>query len=471
MAWQDTLLDASFRGFVFDLLNEHYGGGHRVCRHAYPYKDGADVEDMGLEPRRFDMTAVLWGDDYETRLQDFIRLLEQRGRGELVHPIYGSLPETQAVRWEVSHDADRPDYAEIKLSFEQAVPSAPFFDRELPAMLADELDWLSDKAVWQGFETLNRAAEGIRAVQGRWNAYGALARRLLNVFAGQLRGIVYGTLGLTDSPRHLLESFYNLFDESRQAVSRSRYSPAAWKSLHADHRRCLAQIAEVSRGTLKTADGQALFKSCLPAQDTLVLAATVSLAATAVEVQLAADMFAVELRNPQMTPPDIETVANDVRDSIARTLAVCRAAAVLSETERNHASLQTLARAAENSLRLFASDAADDGSAGRTLTPADIYGRLAADGIEWPERSLAEMAATDDIWRDTAAKVLKQATALINLRPPLIRRTVEADGCLRLIAFRWYGDHGRAPELLRLNPHIRHPNFIRKGDTLNAYAR
>ena len=55
-----------------------------------------------------------------------------------------------------------------------------------------------------------------------------------------------------------------------------------------------------------------------------------------------------------------------------------------------------------------------------------------------------------------AHKLQKQAFAVI---------------CLHLLAFEWYGDYSRFGELLRLNPQIRHPNFIEKGEILNAYAR
>lgn len=472
MAWQDSLLDASFKGFVFDVQSEQYGGGHEVSRHAYPYKDGADVEDMGLEARRFEMTAVLWGDDYEQRLQDFIKLLEERGRGELVHPIYGSMPDTQAIRWEVSHDADRPDYVEIKLSFEQAVPSAPFFDRALPALLADELDWLSDLAAWQGFEVLNRAMGFIQSIQSRWNRYSTLARRLLNVFAGQLRGITYGVLGLVDSPRHLMQSFYALFDESKAMADRGRYSLAAWKHLFNGHRSALAQIDKVSRGLVKTADGQAVFGERLPPQDVLVLAAVTSLAVAAVQVQVAADIFETELRQPQLTPSDIKVVANDVRDSIGRSLAACRAVAVVFSAEQDpYGSHAAVAPAAQSVMRLFAFDAAGDEIAGQALAPDDIYEQLAAAGMSLSEGYLSLTAEADDAWRDTANKILQQALALIHLRPPLIRRTVETDTCLRQLAFWWYADHSRADELRRLNPQIVHPNFIRRGEVLNAYAR
>ncbi|EAO6532338.1 hypothetical protein FC351_26920 [Salmonella enterica] len=56
-------------------------------------------------------------------------------------------------------------------------------------------------------------------------------------------------------------------------------------------------------------------------------------------------------------------------------------------------------------------------------------------------------------------------------RPPLTWRTVTQDGNLHLLAHTWYQDYTRAAELLRLNPQIRDPNDIRRGDVISAYAR
>ena len=61
--------------------------------------------------------------------------------------------------------------------------------------------------------------------------------------------------------------------------------------------------------------------------------------------------------------------------------------------------------------------------------------------------------------------------AAINQKPPLVVRLAPLSGTLQQIAFDFYGDIGRTDELLRLNPHIIHPNFIRKGDLINGYVK
>ena len=73
--------------------------------------------------------------------------------------------------------------------------------------------------------------------------------------------------------------------------------------------------------------------------------------------------------------------------------------------------------------------------------------------------------------RQQSHKLTQLALAAINRKPPLIIRTVEFDSTIQQVAHAFYGDYARAGELLRLNPHIRYPNFIARGEVLNGYAK
>jgi prophage DNA circulation protein len=130
----------------------------------------------------------------------------------------------------------------------------------------------------------------------------------------------------------------------------------------------------------------------------------------AVQADAAALVFDSAASDPALTAAEIETVIDDVRGEIEAAIAAARAALSLEESRAIVEPLKDMALALQ----------------------------------------------------DAARSVLEQ-------RPPLLRRTIEAPGNLRLIAHRWYGDHARAPELLRLNS-IRQPNALQPGDVLNALA-
>jgi len=76
-----------------------------------------------------------------------------------------------------------------------------------------------------------------------------------------------------------------------------------------------------------------------------------------------------------------------------------------------------------------------------------------------------------DSLKTVAYRLQQAAQQVIETRPPLLTRPSPVAGNLRLIAHALYGDHSRAPELSRLNPALRHPNFIQQGDKINAFAQ
>ncbi|SFW76159.1 hypothetical protein SAMN02910291_02959, partial [Desulfovibrio desulfuricans] len=73
--------------------------------------------------------------------------------------------------------------------------------------------------------------------------------------------------------------------------------------------------------------------------------------------------------------------------------------------------------------------------------------------------------------RDAAHGIQQLGEAALNARPPLISYSVPTPCNPRLLAFRLYGDHTRSRELVRINPQVRNPNFIAKGQEMLVYAK
>ena len=69
MAWNLTLQDASFRGVTFEVQSVEDRGEKALCVHEYPYRSGAEVEDLGRKPRVIPVTAIFWGVAYESRIK------------------------------------------------------------------------------------------------------------------------------------------------------------------------------------------------------------------------------------------------------------------------------------------------------------------------------------------------------------------------------------------------------------------
>lgn len=66
-SWKDRLRPASYSGIVFHVREEEFSGGRRAVVHQYPLRDRPFVEELGSEPRTFQVDGYLVGDDFAAR--------------------------------------------------------------------------------------------------------------------------------------------------------------------------------------------------------------------------------------------------------------------------------------------------------------------------------------------------------------------------------------------------------------------
>lgn len=433
MAWEDTLLDASFRGVKFDCLRTQDSAKRDTSSHEYPYLDGADVEDLGRKARGISMSAVFFGKDYENRLQAFIKVLDQAGPGELVHPVFGSIKEAQLTDYQIAHDADSPDYCTVELTFVEATPGNPFFVQQLPAQKAEAVKQQADLVRSNGIDAFAKALDGIKGIKGNLSRLNALRDTItgsLGAIRSQVQGIITSTLDVIDYPRAFAADIVGLVN----GIADLRGFDAGvlmsdWKSLFGQMGDVVKLPGRVASGSASTSSstggsgssggsggtsGESNAAKPIPAkpEDIALVAALVQVAVVGTLAETASEILAAEAEQPTLSPREVEQIASDVRDTLQAAI-----------------------------------------EAHRELFPVE------------------EARPVTEALKDVALGVQDAAVAVIEARPPLVARTVTAPGNLHLVAFRWYGDYTRAEELARLNPQLINPNTLQAGDVLNAYAR
>lgn len=417
MAWENTLQDASFRGVPFDCLTTRDHKDKALAAYEYLYRNGGSADDLGWRPRRITVAAVLYGADYEARLAAFMEALDKPGPGELIHPVFGVIPLAQVVSYEASHRAEAPNSCELAIEFLEVGEPAKFFAEATPRQQAEAVSL--DVADARG-SSLTGFREGVRALQQRiQSAKDVLA--VTDQFNGIAAELREGVTGLILSGLDVLTF------------------PQSWVS---DVRATLDAIVDVP---LAMADRlQSSFGGLLPVRDALFprrtggsASPTVSSFATPVPAAgtpaasartlaedlvlreralhlaaAAADLLGREADAPQLTPADIERLANTARAPLQEAVASARSALPL---EQHFPIVESLKR------------------------------------VAWG--------------------VQEAAMRVLVARPPLVRREAPADCNLHLLAHWWYADHARADELRRLNPQIRNPNFVLRGTPVYGYAR
>lgn len=407
MAWKNNLQDCSFKGVTFPVLSVEDTGGHDVARHAYPYRAGVETEDQGVREGEINLAAFLWGDEYENDLADLLAILKENGPGELIHPVYGSL-NCQVMDWRVRHDAENVDQCQVDIYLIEADEPKPIFQNLNPRQRAVAVTE-SDAAVTDAVTEAYVADVAEPSLASQLAAMRTVLQQTISQIYSQARDVVHSVLDVINYPRIMVSDVIQGVG-SILALAESLDPDRIfnqWRSL-SDAAKALLNIPDDAADDMTTPPSSAAMRTI----NRMVSVVVVSQYAATV-----GELLAAEAESATLSPPQIETMVGDVR---------------------------TLIEALVLDLR--------DGS---DLDTAD---------------KLVRYRPVVEALKDQALALQQAAQAIIELRPPLIERTVASDGNLHLIAHGWYGNYSRAAELLRLNPAIRYPNFVPAGTVLWAYA-
>lgn len=445
MSWL-SLLDASFRGVPFQIESVNDKGEKSLAIHEYPYRAGGEVEDLGRKPRIIPLKAVFWGVNYLSGLRALVKAFEKEGKGELIHPVFGSV-EVVIRNWDIPHEAERPNYATVSFEAVEASPDNPFFDDQSTRSLAERA---SDALLGGLAQALNDSAASLQATLGE---VAGQAASLQNSVLAELDGLlmVYDSartvtrtaMSYLDFPSAFVADLSACIQSAASGVGglsgfaslgglsgllprldvstgqsagtypsgANSYGPAWVSGPVSDNvGRAEAVLAIRQESAAPAATPAPEPKS---AQTPIGQAAThAMLAQTQVYAQAARDMLMAELSTPTLTPAEVESLTGNTRDRLQDCLHAVRAS-----------------------------------------QPQAVVHQIS------------------ECLRDAAQAVQQLGEAALNARPPLVMRTVERPCNFHLLAHRLYGDYTRATELARINPQVRNPNFIAQGQEVLVYAR
>ncbi|WP_405424307.1 DNA circularization protein [Pantoea stewartii] len=436
MAWSDSLQDASFRGVRFDVKNMRDSVERALGVSEYPYKDGADLEDLGAQPRSLQLQAVFWGDDYESRLQTFLEALNKRGSAELVHPVFGSMPNMQVKLYQVNHNEDDPDYCTIDIQFLQHSTGNPFFARDWPLGQADSIFNSIQGMLDSSSNLMESALSPLRTgrrYMSRVKALGVAALNMVSVLRGEVTGFTSSTTDFVNFPSAFMNDILSSLSLGSSHASTSASDNATvYTSTPAvaisDWSAIRSQAGSVATMPDDLITGKVSGPVAMPANitpDDIRELRVMVITSVAIELsQQASDYLSDETLTAVLTPDDIETIINDTRQAIQNAI----------DANRN----------------AYAPEMSSVSSAGTKVA--------------------LDYQPVVDALRDIGLSLQVMATALIQARPPLTRRKVTSAGNLHLIAHLWYGDYTRASELMLLNPLLRDPNNLSAGELLYAYS-
>ncbi|QLB14062.1 hypothetical protein A6B39_00650 [Mannheimia granulomatis] len=448
--WTMPIQQASFKGVRFDVISVDDSFERAIVPHAYPFVNGADIEDMGLNQQTVRLQAVLYGEGYYADYQAFLAMVQKRGVGVLVHPVRGRMPNMMLLSANLHHDAENVNYVSLDLNFAEASEMQPIFVFEnsllskIDKYLLQIESFMEKVTAWwaKNMEMVVAAHNVKKRLMSQWSAIFYTGEQLFSLldFDNSLYDLPLGVSKTSFLPQSG-EAIGLFFKAFKRVINQGQFSAGlSVKSVFNDLVRDFDEVSKIPR-LLKTKQSQRITSAAqffkqrdrqaqgyLATQfteaDLKPLACALQLMSSAVLTQTAVQM--IEAQSEAMTPDEIEYITTQARLSLLKSLNWVRS--MQKESQQN------LAVNEPNN------------------------------GLYTATHELSEML------RNSASDLMQIALAAINQKPPLIVKAVEMSGTLPQVAHAFYGDYERADELLRLNPHIRQPNFIEQGTLLNCYS-
>ena len=119
MALLDELQPGLFRGVTFLVESTTTNAGRKTVTHEYPNTNVRYVEDLGESQDIYQVTGIISGSNYVQDRDALISALKAPGRGELVHPFFGSIQVT-AKPYSLSETLTSLGVARFSMTFEKS---------------------------------------------------------------------------------------------------------------------------------------------------------------------------------------------------------------------------------------------------------------------------------------------------------------------------------------------------------------
>lgn len=117
MALFDELFPASYKGAPFLVNRVSTSGGRKTVQHEFPNSNIQVIEDLGLSPRVYSISAIIAEPDYIQKRNTLLRALEEGGKGVLIHPFYGRIENVVARTFTLNEDVSRLGDTVVEIVF------------------------------------------------------------------------------------------------------------------------------------------------------------------------------------------------------------------------------------------------------------------------------------------------------------------------------------------------------------------
>jgi len=113
----DDLQPASYKDASFLVNVAGFSGGRKNSIHKFPNSNIQNVEDLGLDPRNYRITAIINEPNYRFKRDKLLAALDSEGPGVLIHPTFGRIENISALNYTGIEDLTKAGDLNIIVNF------------------------------------------------------------------------------------------------------------------------------------------------------------------------------------------------------------------------------------------------------------------------------------------------------------------------------------------------------------------
>lgn len=292
MADSTKIIDGSFKGIPIRIDSGSVSGGRKTSKKEFPNRDTQTIEDLGLRPRTYNLqiviaprTTVAGGvtntqQGYFEYRDALIAALEDKGAGELIHPLYGRIENVVATTFSINEDFSDFGRTRINVTFEVSS------DTGIPRQTITALSQLTSKNVSiaeavnsdisDNFSVLTKFKNNFGDAIDKVNAIidktveatsflGAEADEI-NEFNSDIASLTANVNSLIIAPSSLADSINNLFSNVDGLFGTAENTLKAFQDLFGFGDNDEDDINQTTAGRIERAQNRAVLNGAVNAQ-------------------------------------------------------------------------------------------------------------------------------------------------------------------------------------------------------------
>lgn len=229
MADETQIISGFYKNIPITIDSASLTGGRKTSIKQFPNRDTQNVEDLGLQPRSYNLNIIISeknNQSYFGYRDSLLSAFESKEPGILIHPLYGRVENVVAVSYNLTENFESFGYTTVSVNFEvtenTGIPQQSNNVRSQIASANEQLKINITADISENFKVTEAFAGNFSAGVDKVNgiidqtisstSFIGQTSDTINEFSAQLGSLSSNVNSLVSNPITLADSIVNLFE-------------------------------------------------------------------------------------------------------------------------------------------------------------------------------------------------------------------------------------------------------------------